>query len=258
MKKLLLSSLLIAVAFTVTAQKTKKSKREERRERINAMVKQEEEGVLAYKKHTVYGLKLTNDGYGGFFEIGRAKSVKKTMLFQLEITERKHPKEEKKQVNFATVPFIYGKQNFFYPVKIGVQQQLLLGNKSNKNGVSVSGNAGGGLIIGLLRPYKVQTVDSLGNESFVSYEENPTVFLNGPIYGGPSFGTGWKDMKVTPGAYVKAAVRFDYGRYNEVVSAIETGIGAEFYSKKIPQMVNNKQKNLFLQAYVALVFGRRK
>ena len=45
------------------------------------------------------------------------------------------------------MPFIYGKENFFYPVKLGVQQQILLGNKSNKNGVSVTANYGGGIVI---------------------------------------------------------------------------------------------------------------
>ena len=76
------------------------------------------------------------------------------MLFQLDISERKHPKEEKQFSQSSNAgPFIYGKINYFYPVKLGVQQQFLLGNKGNKNGVSVSGNAGGGISIGLLRPY---------------------------------------------------------------------------------------------------------
>jgi hypothetical protein len=259
MKKLLLLFISVAVAFSAMAQKTKKSKKEERRQRINAMVKQEEEGVVVYKKHSIFGLKLTNDGYGGFFEIGKSKTVKKATLFQLEIAERKHPKEEKQTNPFApTAPVIYGKINFFYPVKLGVQQEFLLGNKSNKNGVSVTANGGGGLIIGLLRPYKLEVQDSTGKSKFIAYDDNNTLFLNGPVIGGPAFGTGWNSLKITPGAYAKASLRFDYGRYNEMVSAIETGIGIEFYSKKIPQMVNNKQRNLFLNAYVAILFGRRK
>jgi hypothetical protein len=71
-------------------------------------------------------------------------------------------------------------------------------------------------------------------------------------------GTGWGKMKVTPGLYVKPAIRFDYGKYNEMVSAIEIGLIGEFYSKKIPQMVYQKERQLFLSAFVAIVFGRRK
>ena len=82
--------------------------------------------------------------------------------------------------------------------------------------------------------------------------------MSNNIIGGPTFSKGWSDMTVVPGAYAKAAVRFDYGSYNEVVSAIEVGLTGEFYSKKIPQMVYNKQKQFFLGGYVAVLFGKRK
>jgi hypothetical protein len=71
-------------------------------------------------------------------------------------------------------------------------------------------------------------------------------------------GTGWKNLEFVPGAYLKPALRFDYGKYNEMVSAIEVGLTAEFYSKKIAQMIYIKQRQFFLSAYVAVVFGRRK
>jgi hypothetical protein len=57
---------------------------------------------------------------------------------------------------------------------------------------------------------------------------------------------------------VKPAIRFDYGKYNEMVSAIEIGLIGEFYAKKIPQMVYQKERQLFVSAFVAIVFGRRK
>jgi hypothetical protein len=65
-------------------------------------------------------------------------------------------------------------------------------------------------------------------------------------------------MTVTPGLYAKAALRFDYGSYNEIVSAIEVGITGEYYTKKIPQMIYNEQKQFFFGAYFSLLFGKRK
>src|SRR5262249_20986487 len=155
-------------------------------------------------------------GYGGFFEIGRAQSVKRGLLFQLDISEKKHPKDNKQQVYSNTAPEIFGKVNFFYPVKLGVQQQFLLGNKGNKNGVSITGNVGGGFILGLLRPYMVE-VEKNGERVYVKYDENDSsstnYFLDPNTHiGGPNFGTGWKYLKVTPGFYLKPAVRFDYGK----------------------------------------------
>ncbi len=259
MKKIIFSFVIIAISFSVCAQKSKKEeRREKRKERITMMVKQEEEGVIVNKKHFLGGIKLTSDGYGGFIEKGIAQSIKRSLLFQLEITERKHPKEEKQFNNLPIADsYIYGKTNFFYPVKLGVQEQFLLGNKGNKNGVSVTGNVGGGIALGLLRPYLL-SFDSLGSLVYKSYDDNNNRFLSGSNIGGPSFGTGFNKLKVIPGAYLKTGLRFDYGAYNEMVSAIEVGITAEFYSKKIQQMALNKENNFFFGAYFSILFGRRK
>ena len=259
MRKLLFFLVISFLSFSTFAQNKKKQRQQEKREHINSLIKQEEEGIISYNKSFVFGATLITDGYGVFFELGKMKSIKKSILYQLEISERKHVKEEKLNNNFSnSVPFIYGKENFFYPVKLGVQQEVLLGNKSNKNGVSVTANYGGGLTAGLLRPYYVQVQQDNGI-NFIKYNSADSAdFLSNGIIAGPTFGKGWSDMTVVPGAYAKAAVRFDYGSYNEVVSAVEVGVTAEFYSKKIPQMVYNKQKQFFFGGYVAVLFGKRK
>jgi len=266
MKHLLFLLIAATCSLTVVAQKSQKTtsaKKEKKRQRINALIRQEEEGVIAYKKHFAVGGKLINDGYGIFFEKGRGQSVKRSMLFQIEIAERKHNKEEKEnKVLSPSAPVINGKMNFFYPVKLGVQQQFLLGNKSNKNGVSVTGNVGGGLTIGLLRPYEIEVTDTAGKRRWIKYDSPDSLLFRqafaSPTTSGPNLGRGWNSLKMTPGAYAKAALRFDYGAYNEMVNAIEVGVVAEFYSKKIPQMLDNKQKNFFFTAYFSVMFGKRK
>ncbi len=264
MKKLFFCICCLLMVTAVVAQQdppAKKTKKETRIERIDAMAKLEEEGVITHRRQTVFGGKLTSDGYGAFMEIGRAKSVRKAMLYQLEITEKKHSKEEKQahpMFGGATRPYIQGKINYFYPVKLGVQMQYLLGNKGNKNGVSISGNIGGGASLGLLRPYLYDDSKD-GERTWIGYESaDSALFLDGPEYGGPELKTGWNKLKVTPGIYIKPAVRFDYGRFNEVVSAIEVGLIGEFYSKEVPQMIYQKRRQMFFSAYVAILFGKRK
>lgn len=259
MRKIIFFLIITCLTINTYGQNKKKQRQLEKREHINTLIRQDEEGVITYKKSFVFGAKLVTDGYGVFFEMGRANSVKKSTLYQLEISERKHIKEDKVSSYYSnSVPYIYGKENFFYPVKLGVQQQILLGNKSNKNGVSVTGNYGGGILAGLLRPYYLQ-VQQGNSINYIKYNSaDSTDFLNGRIYGGPTFGKGWSDMTVVPGLYAKAAVRFDYGSYNEVVSAIEVGVSGEYYTKKIPQLVYNAQKQFFFSGYVAILFGKRK
>lgn len=239
------------------AQKNKKDKREENKKRLNAMIKQEEEGVIVHKKHFVFGGKLISDGYGFFIEKGISKSINKATLIQFEISERKSPKEEKQSNLYAfSTPFIFGKQNSIYPIKLGVQQQVLFGNKSNKNGVSVTYNFGGGVTAALVRPYYVQTKTG----SYIKFDSKDSLAFLDPtqITGSAGFKKGWSDMTVNPGAYVKTALRFDYGSYNELVSAIEVGISGEFYSKKVPIMAKLPARQFFFSGYVALLFGRRK
>src|SRR5450432_510456 len=253
MRKIIFLIFIITASFGAAAQESKKQRQQERRAHKDNLVKEEEEGVIAYKKSFVFGAKLISDGYGVFFELGRASSVKKSILYQLEISERKNVKEDKQSNPFVnSIPFIYGKENFFYPVKLGVQQQILLGNKSNKNGVSITGNYGGGVSLALLRPYYIQVQQ--GNElAFIKYNSpDSSTFLNGPFIGGPTFGKGWNEITVTPGLYAKTSLRFDYGSYNEIVSAIEVGITGEIYSKKIPILIQIPEKQFFFSAYVAI------
>ena len=261
MKKIFFSLLIISVSLPVFAQESKATrdeKKENKKARITAIAKQEEEGVITYRKHFLGGAKLTTDGYGGFLELGRAQSVKRALLYQLEITERKHPKEEKQyNVNNNAGPYIYGKINYFYPVKLGVQEQFLLGNKGNRNGVSITANAGGGFSLGLLRPYLLG-YDSAGMQIYRGLADDSARFLLDDPISGPSLGTGFNKLKVTPGIYAKAGLRFDYGKFNEIISALEVGVIAEYYTKQIPQMVFSKEHKFFFSAYVALMIGKRK
>lgn len=266
MRKIIIICIAIAAALPVVAQKTKQEKKDERKQRINALIKQEEEGVIAFRKHSLFAFKLTNDGYGAFYEFGKTQSIRKVLLFQLDFSERKHSKEEKQTNPFVPAsPFIFGKINYFYPLKLGVQQQYLLGNKTNKNGVSVTANFGGGISLGLLRPYYLEVNDTAnGSRKQIKYDSpDSSTFTSSDdllnlSVSSAGFGKGWGNMKVTPGLYAKAALRFDYGRYNEAVSAIEVGGNVEYYTKNIPQLIFIKQKKLFFNVYVAVLFGRRK
>jgi len=256
----------IVATYTFAQRKdARQQKKEEKKERINQLIKQEEEGAIIYQKQSVFGIKLYTDGYAGFYELGRLKTPVKTNLYSLEIGERKHPKEEKltrgNSWGFAIGnPYIYGKTNNFYFAKLGFGQQRLIGGKGNKNGVAVSALYGGGLSAGLLKPYYISYSDPQTNkQQDIKYTNNDSVFLDArTILGASGLGKGFNELQFVPGVFAKAGLRFDYGRYNETVTAIEVGVNVEAYSKKMPIILKNKQKQLFFNAYAAIDFGRRK
>lgn len=244
---------------------TRVQQKEEKKEKLRQLMMQEEQGAIIYQKQTIFGVKLNTDGYGAFLEFARFKTARKSNLFSLELGERKSSKEEKitaAQGGYLSNPYVFGKINNFYYAKLGYAQQRLIGNKGNKNGVAVSAIYGGGLSAALLKPYYLKVGNPNSNEiSDVKYDNtNEDVFLDNPnlILGSSGFGKGFGEMKFTPGAFAKTALRFDYGRYNELVSAIEVGLNVEVYAKKLPVMLLNKDRQLFFNAYAAIAFGRRK
>lgn len=264
MKKLPLLLILVLATCSLAAQDTKpkNDKKEARRKKVNELMKQAEEGVLIYNRQSIFGLQFRTNGYGAFFEIGRMKSNRRTNIYRIDLTEIKHIKEEKLQNGgiFFGNPFIYGKINNFYQVTLGFGQQYILGQKGNKNGVAISAIYNGGLAIGLLKPYYLEVEDPVtGQNRTIKYSvADSSLFLGQTIIGNGGFGKGWNELKVKPGAFVKTALRFDYGRFNEVVSGLEVGLSAEFYGSKIPQMVSQKERQLFIQGYISILFGRRK
>ena len=247
---------------------TKEQKKQERKDRINELIKKYEEGTLVYNKQSAFGVKLNTDGWGAFYEHGKYKSINITNLWWLELGERKERKEEKQSYTFfdgvfftSGNPFIYGKINNFYYLKPGIGQQRLIGSKGNKNGVAVSGIYGGGFSAGLLKPYYLQVQDPLTNVvTDVKYQgAADSIFINpGSIIGGSGFGKGFSEIQFIPGFHARAALRFDYGAYNELLSAIEVGVNAEYYTKSIPIMINVPQRKFFFNAYVAIEVGKRK
>jgi hypothetical protein len=266
-KKLILSIAVVLASFNLFAQDStivtnkKSDKREAKRQRINAMIKQEEEGNLSFTKQTLFGIEARTNGYGIFLEIGRRRSQRFTTTYSLELSEIKHPKEEKlnSAENLFNNSFIYGKINNFYQAKLGFGQQYIFGQKGNKNGVAIIALLNGGISAGLLKPYYLHIKDSTGLEKDVSYYTDSLSFIYpySPL-GSGGFGKGWNELQFKPGVFLKGGLRFDFGRYNEKVQAVEIGMSVEYYFSKIPMMVYSPDKNLFFQGHIAFVFGTRK
>lgn len=271
MKTLVTTLLFFSLTGSICAQDsnppktTKSDKKQAKRERINKMSRLEEEGESGFHKHSIFGFKFDSDGYGMFYERGKVKSAFKTNIFILEFNEKKHRKEQKQSRTDGAVvygtPFIYGKQNNFYQLKLGVGQQYMFGGKGNKNGVGVYFVYAGGLSVGLLKPYylDVESPPNSGQIIQLKYSQADSAEFMGPnIVGHAGFGKGWGEMKFAPGVHAKTAVRFDWGRFNNAISAAEAGFNFEYYPTKVEQMVGVEPNHFFINSYIAILFGSRK
>ncbi len=223
----------------------------------------EEEGDLIFNKHNIFGIRLATDGYGINFEKGKFKTPTRTMLYQFELNEKKSPKEHKINSGDGTINYssvVPYKLNNFYIFKLAIGEQRLIGGKGNKNGVAVTALYTGGISIGMLKPYYVDVVKHNNTQessrmTFDQLAKDTTVY---EVQGASGFTVGWGHLKIKPGLNAKGAMRFDYGRLNQTVTAIEVGLTGEYYFSKIPQVMLVPQKNFFFNAYVQIMFGSRK
>ena len=249
----------------------KAARKKARQEKIENYIRQQEEGALVFNKQSVFAFKLNTDGWSFFYEAGKSRTLKSANLFYLEFGEKKHPKENKVSNTLIAGniisegnPYVFGKRNFFYEFKPGFGKQLQIGGKTNKNGIGIHWIYSGGLSLGLLRPYYIRIQEEQAADVFVEKDikydpANPAQFLaTGNIIEGTGLRHGWNEMKIVPGLHFRNALRFDYGRFNELVSAIETGIYADYYFKGVEMMVNNPPQQFFFNAYLAILFGKRK
>ncbi|HEY5772348.1 MAG TPA: hypothetical protein VIS75_06945 [Chitinophagaceae bacterium] len=270
MKKLFIIAFIFSLGTSLLAQEvpkkqTKKQvRKQEKQKKATEMTRQEEEGILVYSSQSIWGLQLRSNGYGAFWEKGKKKSPRNGMVYGIEFNEIKDNKEDKLPngtggFSFGN-PYVYGKINNFYSIQLGFGGHRIMGQKGNKNGVAVSVVYKGGLSIGLLRPYYIQVEDNGANKT-IKYSPDPktdSLFKYGFIIGSGGLGMGWGEMKFKPGVFAKTGLRFDFGRYNEVVSGIEVGVSAEYYTSNIPIMLYQKEKQFFYQGHIAFMFGRRK
>ena len=277
MKRVVIFILPFLAAFSALAQDTqpnankqsKNERKQAKKAKIDQMIRLEEEGEPAYKKHTIWGFKLNHDGYGGSYEIGKMKTPYLATIYQFEFNEKKHPKEEKQSTGdnlgggFVVLgnPFVYGKQNIFYQFKAGIGQSRMIGGKGNKNGGGVYWIYAGGISLGLLRPYyiQVESPPNSGQIKEIKYSQKDSAeFLGNFIVGGTGLAKGWGEMKFVPGVHAKTALRFDWARFNNTISAIEFGFNFEYYTSEIVQMATLEGKHFFANGYLSILFGKRK
>lgn len=259
---------LQASAQDPNAGNSRSARKSAKRERINQMLKAEEEGAMNFRKQWMMGPRLSSDGWSAYFEWGKQKTAYKANWYLIEFGEKKAINEEKTSAFASGIflgrPLVYGKQNVFFQTKFGFGQQYLIGGKSNKNGVAVMAVYGGGLSLGLLKPYYIEKFNPRTNETTdIRWQNNQsfndTLFLDQSTQASSSgLFKGLNEIKIRPGVFAKTGLRFDWARFNETITALECGVNVEYYPQEIAIMVNNGTRRLFANFYVSLNFGRRR
>ncbi len=102
-------------------------------------------GPKPIKHEASLGIRLNSDGWSVFTDLGKVKTQdsKHSDMFynvrfwQIELTEKKDPREEKKKSDngSGTNSYIYGKINNFYALKLGYGYRRMLVGKPDPGSV---------------------------------------------------------------------------------------------------------------------------
>lgn len=223
------------------------------------------------RKEFTYGINWnTNGGIIGGGSLRSSHTVKDRwqQFWGLDIVEVKHPKENRYLGQDGDV-FVIGKTNYLYVIRPEYGREYTFFKKASESGVEVNGVVGVGPSIGLMVPYYINydyTDYSLIQPGQPFYQDirtelyDPISVHTNPdqIGGSAGFLTGIGETDVNLGAHLKTAISFEYGRYRENITGIETGFVFEAFPKKLIMLPQAQNYSVFTSVYLTLYYGRRK
>lgn len=221
------------------------------------------------------GPMLLTDGYGVQFTYGKYFGLEEfgskdfdifynTHVIQLTLSERFHPKEYRDLLNNSIrgvldenqsgIP-VYGKINNFYNINLSYGQRRLFGGKGEPKAALVQFYFGAGINVALIKPYYIET-----SAGMIKYSDTlQDYFLDqNQIYSKGGLSYGWNELTTQIGLSLKTGIHWDFAKRRNRTSAIELGVGVDYYLNKIQTMVLHDPKAAFANIYFTYQIGKRR
>lgn len=209
------------------------------------------------------------------FKKAKIKAYNRASFFTVFIGDIRHSREQRSnferiilQTNQVSRPFVYGKQNQLYALRVGFGNRTYLSEKAKQRGVAMGYSWEIGPTLGFLKPYylEVQTGEfGQGVVQEIAFsEENADIFLDRfRIFGAAAWSRGLDEIKLLPGVHGRASVHFGFGAYDEMAKSFEVGIQGDFFFSDAPIMVESNltpgvtNSNLRLSLFMQMQLGKR-
>jgi hypothetical protein len=246
MKKHFISVLLALIVFHSQAQQKSKKQAD-------------------YQPTTYHALGVstnTNAGLlGGFaYKIGKLIDThnerKQYRYMGIELVNTRHLQEVvSTAINGNNIT--YGKQNYLFSLRPQYGREISLFQRSNNEGIHITGILAVGPSIGLVKPYYIQYAYKSNLIKTEPYD--PAIHTNdNNIVGTGSLFSGIGSIKPVMGGHLKAALGIDLDNSPSSVVNLEIGFLLEAFSEKIILLPAAQNYNIFTAGYITLYVGSRK
>ena len=217
---------------------------------------------------------LNSNGFGANYRYGKRLTAANKQLYEVDFAYMKDPKEAKSNcVDNSGAKFVNGKKNLAFDFRFGYGKQHEMFRKHDLGGIAVRYFYNFGPSVVILKPIYYKVGEYIWDRYYWDvfpdpYKFDPEWDTGGNIYilGRSSFFKGFNELGVIPGAFAKFGFNFDFSRQDRVVHAIEAGIIAEGFIKKVEILDYTcfhtgltkiaQSQQLFLTLFVSYRFGR--
>jgi hypothetical protein len=217
-----------------------------------------------YNSEFTWGInKNTSGGLIGGFTFKKARKINDNLLesYGLEIMNVKHPQEVRRNAEATGNPFIYGKSNYLYALRIQYGRDLIVFKKAPQQGVEIKLVTAVGPSIGILAPYYIErkiTPDNFYITVNEQYDPNNPYHTFDNILGTGNLFQGIGNSKIELGANAKVGFNFELGTVKQQVTGFEVGFLLDAYINKIILMPTSFNRSIFPTLYFTLFYGSRK
>lgn len=231
----------------------------------------------SYNKEFVFGINFNTQGGllgGASIRSAHVLDERNLRFWMLEGVMLKNAKEQRVTNPYVGGSYIASKTNYGFVLRPSFGLQRVLFRKAADAGVQVSAMASAGPSLGLLMPYYISydrtfavsqtqynlSTDEIVNEQYDRTKHNVELAIldHGPLFSGIG------QTQVVPGAHLRGAFSFEYGRYRDAVAGLEVGFLVEGFTKRMmilspdPNLSSDQlNRQFFPSVYLTLYFGHR-
>ena len=234
-----------------------------------------------YRNEWSIAVMFNSNGFGVNYRYGQRIDADNKRLFEVDFAYMKDRKEQKTiGVNNSGAKYVEGKKNLAFDLRFGYGKQHELSRKHDLGGIAIRYFYNFGPSVVLLKPifYDIgETEPVYGPGSIIlGYQWKPLPpakkydstwpSKNYYIASRSSFFKGFDELKPLLGAFAKFGFNFEFGKEDRIIHALEGGLIAEGFIKKVEIMdftYNGselrklaKNQQFFLTLFVSYRFGR--